>query len=73
MEGPDAPLLRHPSTCEIRRVELHVSRWVVAAATNTATNVHRGAVLPEGRIVVIAVPLAALLYYYFVVRRHRDR
>ncbi|MCU1364025.1 MAG: hypothetical protein JWM55_1853 [Acidimicrobiaceae bacterium] len=50
-----------------------MSRWVVAAATNTATNVHRGAVLPEGRIVVIAVPLAALLYYYFVVRRHRDR
>lgn len=36
-------------------------------------NVHRGAVLPEGRIVVIAVPLAALAFYFFVVRRNRDR
>ncbi|MGC2174671.1 MAG: hypothetical protein WA614_04325 [Acidimicrobiales bacterium] len=38
-----------------------------------ATSVHRGAVLPEGRIVVIVVPLAALAFYFFVVRRHRDR
>ncbi|HWD95048.1 MAG TPA: hypothetical protein VG246_01350 [Acidimicrobiales bacterium] len=37
------------------------------------TNVHRGAVLPEGRIVVILVPLAALAFYVLVVRRNRDR
>ncbi len=37
------------------------------------TNVHRGAVLPEGRIVVILVPLAALAFYLLVVRRRRDR
>ena len=37
------------------------------------TSVHRGAVLPEGRIVVIVVPLAALAFYFFVVRRHRGR
>jgi hypothetical protein len=37
------------------------------------TSVHRGAVLPEGRIVVIVVPLAALAFYFFVVRRNRDR
>lgn len=38
-----------------------------------AASVHRGAVLPEGRIVVIAVPLAALAFYVLVVRRNRDR
>ena len=27
----------------------------------------------EGRVVVLAVPLAALAYYYFVVYRRRDR
>jgi hypothetical protein len=37
------------------------------------TSVHRGAVLPEGRIVVVLVPLAALAFYFFVVRRNRDR
>jgi hypothetical protein len=37
------------------------------------TSVHRGVVLPEGRIVVIAVPLAALAFYLFVVRRNRGR
>ena len=46
-----------------------MSRWVVVAATNA----HRGAALPEARILVIAVPLAALVYYYFVVRRNRDQ
>ncbi len=45
----------------------------MVGASSTLANVHHGAVLPEGRIVVIAVPLAALIYYYFVVRRHRDR
>jgi hypothetical protein len=49
-----------------------MSRWVIAAAM-TAVNAHRGAALPEARIAVIVVPLAALIYYYFVVRRNRDR
>ncbi len=40
---------------------------------SNVTNVHRGAVLPEGRIVVIVVPLAALAFYVLVVRRNRDR
>jgi hypothetical protein len=52
-----------------------VSRWVVALQTSTqmVVDVHRGAVLPEGRIIVIAVPVAALLFYLLVVRRNRGR
>jgi len=49
---------------------------VVVTALRSSANaadVHRGAVLPEGRIVVIVIPLAAFAYYYFVVHRHRDR
>ncbi|MGC2485235.1 MAG: hypothetical protein WA359_03210 [Acidimicrobiales bacterium] len=42
------------------------SGLVVASA-----DVHRGVVLPEGRIIVIAVPVAALLFYLLVVRRKR--
>ncbi|HEY1825673.1 MAG TPA: hypothetical protein VGG21_06905 [Acidimicrobiales bacterium] len=38
-----------------------------------ATDVHRGAVLPEGRIIVVAIPLAALLFYLLVVRRKRGQ
>jgi hypothetical protein len=34
-------------------------------------DVHRGVALPEGRIIVIAVPVAALLFYLLVVRRDR--
>jgi hypothetical protein len=46
---------------------------VVALRTSArAVDVHKGAVLPEGRIVLIAVPLAALVYYYIVVYRRRD-
>jgi hypothetical protein len=44
-----------------------------AATSSVAKSVHGGAVLPEGRIVVILVPIAAIIYYYFVVRRNRDR
>jgi hypothetical protein len=47
-----------------------MSRWLYAAAVKSALG---GAVLPEGRIVVILVPIAAIIYYYFVVRRNRDR
>jgi hypothetical protein len=55
-------------------MEIH-SRVVVATMHLSAnvTDLHRGAVLPEGRIVVLVVPLAALGYYYFVVHRRRDR
>jgi len=47
---------------------------VLAALTTTTTvvNVHRGAVLPEGRFVVLAVPALALLFYLLVVRRRRE-
>ncbi|MGH3732997.1 MAG: hypothetical protein ACRDVC_06430 [Acidimicrobiales bacterium] len=38
-----------------------------------AVDAHRGAVLPEGRLIVIAVPLAALAFYILVVRRNRGR
>ncbi|HEV3268593.1 MAG TPA: hypothetical protein VGZ68_09355 [Acidimicrobiales bacterium] len=41
------------------------------STTTTVVNVHRGAVLPEGRFVVLAVPAAALLFYVLVVRRRR--
>jgi hypothetical protein len=52
-----------------------MSGWFAAlhAGTQTVIDVHRGAVLPEGRIIVIAVPLAALLFYLLVVRRNRGR
>jgi hypothetical protein len=43
------------------------------AAGTSVVNVHKGAVLPEGRFVVVAVPFAALLFYLLVVRRRRDR
>jgi hypothetical protein len=48
---------------------------VLGALTAAASpvDVHKGAVLPEGRFVVIAVPLLALAFYLFVVRRKRDR
>jgi hypothetical protein len=52
-----------------------VSRWIVALQTPTqmVVDVHRGVVLPEARIIVIAVPVAALLFYLLVVRRNRGR
>jgi hypothetical protein len=46
---------------------------VYEAASTAASSPHGGAVLPEGRIAVLLVPIAALIYYYFVVRRNRDR
>jgi hypothetical protein len=50
-----------------------MSRWIGAATAHAVVEVHRGAVFPAGRVVLIAVPVAALIYYYFVVRRHRGR
>ncbi|MGA2123491.1 MAG: hypothetical protein ABSG58_03595 [Acidimicrobiales bacterium] len=46
-----------------------MAQW--SPALVASTDVHRGVVLPEGRIIVIAVPLAALLFYLLVVRRKR--
>jgi hypothetical protein len=52
-----------------------MSHWIAALRTSTqmVVDVHRGAVLPEGRIIVIAVPVAAVLFYLLVVRRKRGR
>jgi hypothetical protein len=41
--------------------------WAAAAPVN----VHRGAVLPAARVVIIAVPMLALCFYVFVVRTRR--
>jgi hypothetical protein len=46
-----------------------IAGW--SGALMASADVHRGAVLPEGRIIVIAIPLAALLFYLLVVRRKR--
>jgi hypothetical protein len=35
----------------------------------TTINVHKGAVLPAARVVVIMVPVLAMCFYVFVVRR----
>jgi hypothetical protein len=50
-----------------------VNRWTAALQTSNemVVDVHRGVVLPEGRIIVIAVPVAAVLFYLLVVRRNR--
>jgi hypothetical protein len=45
----------------------HVLFWAATAPVN----VHRGAVLPAARVVVILVPIMALCFYVFVVRTKR--
>jgi hypothetical protein len=50
-----------------------MSGWFAALHASTQAVVDRDVVLPEGRIIVIAVPVAALLFYLLVVRRHRGR
>jgi len=45
----------------------NVLEWAVLVPQN----VHRGAVLPAARVVVLAVPVAALCFYVFVVRARR--
>jgi hypothetical protein len=52
-----------------------MSGWFTSLQTRAqmVIDVHRGVVLPEGRIIVIAVPVAALLFYLLVVRRNRGR
>ncbi|MGA7833993.1 MAG: hypothetical protein WCA31_02180 [Acidimicrobiales bacterium] len=51
----------------------HVGGLSGAALVAASTKVHRGAVLPAARFIVIAVPLGALLFYLLVVRRGRGR
>ena len=36
--------------------------------TTTIVSVHRGVVLPEARIIVIAVPVIVFCVYWFVLR-----
>lgn len=46
---------------------------LLESLTVGVAGVAKGAAFPAGRIVVIAVPLIALAFYFFVVRRNRDR
>jgi len=47
-------------------------QWALTTST-TVFNPHRGAVLPAARVVVIAIPtLAAVAYWFLVVRRRRS-
>jgi hypothetical protein len=39
------------------------------ATTTTIVNVHRGSVLPEARVIVIAVPVTVFCIYWFVLRK----
>ncbi|MBU6514306.1 MAG: hypothetical protein KGL23_01190 [Acidobacteriota bacterium] len=45
----------------------NVLGWALA----TPIDVHRGVPLPAARFVVLAVPIAALAFYVFVVRTRR--
>jgi hypothetical protein len=45
--------------------------FVLQWAASAPLNVHRGAALPVARAVVLAVPVAALCFYVFVVRARR--
>jgi len=72
MPGTPGPPIRSLTTCKIGDVDTAISGFFRALTTTTLVNVHRGAVLPEGRFVVLAVPLGALVFYLLVVRRRRD-
>jgi len=39
------------------------------ATTTTVVNLHRGSVLPEARVIVIAVPVTVFCLYWFVLRK----
>jgi len=45
--------------------------FVLELAASIPQNVHRGAVLPLARFVVLIVPVGALCFYVFVVRARR--
>jgi hypothetical protein len=38
------------------------------STTTTTVSVHRGVVLPEARVIVIAVPVIVFCIYWFVLR-----
>jgi hypothetical protein len=38
------------------------------ATTTTIVSVHRGVVLPEARVIVVAVPVIVFAVYWFVLR-----
>ena len=44
---------------------------IIEAFTTTTTivSVHRGVVLPEARVIVIAVPATVFCIYWFVLRK----
>jgi hypothetical protein len=44
---------------------------IVTWAASAPVNVHRGAVLPAARVILILVPLGVLSFYVFVVRTKR--
>jgi hypothetical protein len=44
---------------------------VLGWAVSVPIDVHRGVPLPAARFVVLAVPIAALAFYVFVVRTRR--
>jgi hypothetical protein len=52
---------------------VHVSLLWAATTTTTVLNVHRGAVLPVARVVVLAVPTTALLVFLYLSNRKRRR
>ena len=41
------------------------------STVTTVTNVHRGVVLPAARVVVLLVPAAALLLYFWINRQKK--
>ncbi len=42
---------------------------VALNTTTTIVSVHRGVVLPEARVIVIAVPVTVFSIYWFVLRK----
>ena len=50
-----------------------VNAVLATLTTTTVANVHRGAVLPEARVVVIVVPLAILAGFWFLALRRRAK
>jgi hypothetical protein len=48
---------------------LQLSGLIEAFTTTTLVSVHRGVVLPEARVIVIAVPVSVFCIYWFVLRK----
>ncbi len=45
--------------------------WATLTTSVTIFDPHRGAALPIARVVVVAIPCGALLFYLLVVRRRK--